>query len=108
MMYMPDCLRATWELLCAPRERLRRTTYNLTAMSFTPAQLEASISSNCGTFEVRVAPPSVQRKVSAALLRHFEPSSWRQICRICACRIAKLLAWYDWSRHAQQSRLALN
>lgn len=43
MMYMPDCLRATWELVTAPRERLSRCTYNVTAMSFTPAQLERSI-----------------------------------------------------------------
>lgn len=46
MMYMPDCLRATWQLITAPREALTRCTYNVTAMSFTPAQLEASIR-NC-------------------------------------------------------------
>jgi threonine 3-dehydrogenase len=53
MMYMPDCLRATWELLVAPREKLKRCTYNVTAMSFTPAQLEASVQRHCPDFQVR-------------------------------------------------------
>lgn len=55
MMYMPDCLRATWELVTAPRERLSRCTYNVTAMSFTPAQLERSIRLCYPDFEV--CPP---------------------------------------------------
>eukprot|EP00892_Ulva_mutabilis_P001011 jgi/Ulvmu1/10910/UM007_0087.1 len=56
MMYMPDCLRATWELVAAPREGLSRVTYNVTAMSFTPAQLEASIRLCYPKFEVDYEP----------------------------------------------------
>lgn len=55
MMYMPDCLRATWQLITAPREELTRCTYNVTAMSFTPAQLEASIRNCYPGFKVRAS-----------------------------------------------------
>lgn len=55
MMYMPDCLRATWQLITAPREALTRCTYNVTAMSFTPAELEASIRNCYPGFKVRAA-----------------------------------------------------
>jgi threonine 3-dehydrogenase len=43
MMYIDDCLDATWQLITAPREQLQQTTYNVTAMSFTPAQLADAI-----------------------------------------------------------------
>jgi threonine 3-dehydrogenase len=43
MMYMNDCLEATWQLMMAPREKLTRTTYNVQSMSFSPAQLAAAI-----------------------------------------------------------------
>ena len=56
MMYMPDCLRATWELMTAPREKLNRTTYNLTAMSFTPTDLEKCITSKLPNFKVSYSP----------------------------------------------------
>lgn len=43
MMYMPDCLRATWELMMVEKEQLTQTTYNITAMSFTPEMLAESL-----------------------------------------------------------------
>lgn len=43
MMYIDDCLDATWQLITASREQLQQTTYNVTAMSFTPAQLADAI-----------------------------------------------------------------
>lgn len=44
MMYMPDAVRATLELMKAPRERISiRSSYNLAAMSFAPCDLAAAI-----------------------------------------------------------------
>lgn len=55
-MYMPDCLAATWQLMTAPKSSLRQTTYNVTATSFTPAQLAAAISDLMPGFKTTYAP----------------------------------------------------
>ena len=39
MMYIDDCLRGTVELLECPANRLKRRTYNLQGVSFTPEEL---------------------------------------------------------------------
>lgn len=57
MMYMPDALRATLELMDAPSDRLSiRSSYNLTAMSFTPKELAAEIERQFGRFEMKYEP----------------------------------------------------
>ncbi|KAI8470621.1 MAG: NAD(P)-binding protein [Monoraphidium minutum] len=56
MMHMDDCLGATYALMSAPRDRLTRTTYNVTATSFTPAQLGAAIARQVPGFEVTYSP----------------------------------------------------
>ena len=44
MMYMADAIRATLQLMAAPKEQLTiRESYNLSALSFTPAELAAEI-----------------------------------------------------------------
>lgn len=44
MMYMPDAIRATIELMSAPKDQIQiRTSYNLAGMSFTPAEIFNSI-----------------------------------------------------------------
>ncbi|MBW7840612.1 MAG: NAD-dependent epimerase/dehydratase family protein, partial [Chitinophagaceae bacterium] len=44
MMYMPDAIRATIELMEAPAERLTvRTSYNIHGMSFSPKEVSAEI-----------------------------------------------------------------
>jgi hypothetical protein len=76
MLYMPDCLRATLELILAPHAHLRRCTYNLTAMSFTPADLEASIRAVRPNFQVRYCTNLTQGLAQAVCY------SWRKHC-IC-------------------------
>ena len=57
MMYMDDSIRATLELMRAPSEQIKiRTSYNLAAMSFTPAELAASIQKHMPEFTIDYAP----------------------------------------------------
>ncbi len=57
MMYMPDAIRATVELLQAPPDNLTvRSSYNLSAMSFTPEQIAASIKKHIPTFTIDYKP----------------------------------------------------
>ena len=57
MMYMPDAIRATMELMEAAADRVQvRTSYNLTGMSFTPAELTASIQTYFPDFVTRYKP----------------------------------------------------
>ena len=57
MMYMDDAIRATIELMQADGSRLRvRSSYNLSAMSFTPAELARAIEARQPGFEISYAP----------------------------------------------------
>ncbi len=57
MMYMPDAIRATLELMEAPASCIgERGSYNVAAMSFTPRQIAAAIRRLQPGFEVRYAP----------------------------------------------------
>ncbi len=57
MLYMPDAIRATLELMEAPAERLSvRTSYNLSGMSFTPEEITASIRKKMPGFQVTYEP----------------------------------------------------
>jgi NAD dependent epimerase/dehydratase family. len=53
MMYMPDAIRATIELMEAPAEKIRvRSSYNLSAMSFSPKEIAASIQKHIPNFSI--------------------------------------------------------
>ena len=57
MMYMPDALRATIELMEAPAEAVRqRGSYNLAGVSFTPREIAAEIRKHIPGFEISYAP----------------------------------------------------
>jgi nucleoside-diphosphate-sugar epimerase len=57
MMYMPDAIRATIELMEAPAENIRvRTSYNISAMSFSPAEIGAEVSKHVNGFQLGYAP----------------------------------------------------
>lgn len=57
MMYMPDCIKATLDLMAAPSGPLtRRALYNVTAMSFTPAEVAEAIRAHIPGFEISYAP----------------------------------------------------
>lgn len=57
MMYMPDALRATIELMDAPADAIRqRGSYNLAGVSFTPEQIAASIRRRLPAFTMDCVP----------------------------------------------------
>ncbi|MCY7308404.1 MAG: NAD-dependent epimerase/dehydratase family protein [Rhodoferax sp.] len=57
MMYMPDAIRATLELMEAPSAQVReRQSYNLAGISFTPRQIAAAVARLVPGFEIDYAP----------------------------------------------------
>lgn len=57
MMYMPDSIKATLDLMNAPRESVKiRSSYNLAAMSFTPKEIYESILPYYPKFEIDYNP----------------------------------------------------
>lgn len=57
MMYMPDAIRATLELMNAPKNQLAiRTSYNLAAMSFAPCDIAAAIRYHIPDFSISYQP----------------------------------------------------
>jgi nucleoside-diphosphate-sugar epimerase len=53
MMYMPDAIRATIELMEAPAQKISlRTSYNLSGMSFSPKEIAAEIKKHIPSFTI--------------------------------------------------------
>lgn len=61
MMYMPDCIKATLDLMDAPFENLKHhADFNLAAMSFSAGELVAEIKKHIPAFEIEYKPDSRQ------------------------------------------------
>lgn len=57
MMYMPDAIRATIELMEAPAEKIKvRTSYNLSGMSFSPVEIGDEIRKHIPGFQLDFKP----------------------------------------------------
>ncbi|MFW9909708.1 MAG: NAD-dependent epimerase/dehydratase family protein, partial [Candidatus Thorarchaeota archaeon] len=56
MMYMPDCIKCTIDLIEAPIEKLIHRSYNITAMSFAPEEIAAEIKKHIPEFEIAYEP----------------------------------------------------
>jgi nucleoside-diphosphate-sugar epimerase len=57
MMYMPDAIRATLELMEAPADKISvRTSYNISGISFSPAEIAASIKRHIPEFKINYKP----------------------------------------------------
>lgn len=57
MMYIDDAIRATIEIMAASPEKIKiRSSYNLTAMSFSPAEIAAEIRKRIPEFEISYRP----------------------------------------------------
>jgi nucleoside-diphosphate-sugar epimerase len=61
MIYMPDAIRATIELMDAPPELVKvRSSYNVAGVSFNPEQLAAAITRKLPDFKIAYVPDSRQ------------------------------------------------
>lgn len=61
MIYMPDAIRATIELMDAPAEQIAiRSAYNVAGVSFNPRELAAAITRAVPAFEIGYTPDSRQ------------------------------------------------
>jgi nucleoside-diphosphate-sugar epimerase len=57
MMYMPDAIRATIELMEAPANKISvRTAYNISGMSFSPKEIAAEIKKHIPEFKMSYKP----------------------------------------------------
>ncbi len=57
MMYMPDAIKATIELMEAPEDKISiRTSYNVSGMSFSPAEIAVEIKKHIPEFEISYEP----------------------------------------------------
>jgi len=62
MMYMDDAIAATIQIMQAPVEQIKiRSSYNLTAMSFTPTEIAAEIQKHIPDFTISYAPDFRQK-----------------------------------------------
>jgi nucleoside-diphosphate-sugar epimerase len=57
MMYMPDAIRSTIELMESPASKISiRTSYNISGMSFSPKEIAASIKQHIPDFRISYQP----------------------------------------------------
>lgn len=78
MMYMPDALRATIELMDAPAEAVKqRGSYNLGGVSFTPAQIAAAIRQEMPDFQISYAP-DFRQAIAASWPQSIDDSAARE------------------------------
>jgi nucleoside-diphosphate-sugar epimerase len=62
MIYMPDAIRATIELMDAPAEQVViRSSYNVAGVSFNPRELAAAIQAKLPAFRIAYKPDSRQQ-----------------------------------------------
>jgi nucleoside-diphosphate-sugar epimerase len=107
MMYMPDAIRATLELMAAPFEKVKiRSSYNLAGISFTPAEIAAEIKKSLPDFAIDYAPDFRQAiadswPASIDDTRAQEDWGWRAEYDLCSMSKDMLL-------HLKEARLTVS
>ena len=77
MMYMPDAVAGTIQLMEAPAESIRvRTSYNFAAFSFTPKQLAVAIQKHLPAFTWR-AQPDFRQQIAESWPQEIDDKSAR-------------------------------
>lgn len=78
MMYMPDAIDAAIKLMLADSSRLRhRNAFNVTAMSFTPAELAVEIQKHIPDFTIAYQIDPLRQAIASSWPRHMNDSAAR-------------------------------
>jgi len=78
MMYMPDAIRATIELMNAPKESVKiRTSYNLAAVSFSPEDIYKAIRKRMPNFKITYEP-DFRQKIADSWPKSIDDSAARK------------------------------
>jgi len=78
MMYMDDAIRATVEIMQAPNEQIKiRSSYNLSGISFTPAEIATEIKKHIPDFTISYKP-DFRQKIADTWPASIDDSSARQ------------------------------
>ncbi len=77
MMYMPDAVRATIELMEAERSKIKiNTSYNIAGMSFTPEEISLVIQKQINSFKIEYQP-DYRQKIADSWPSSIDDSSAR-------------------------------
>jgi len=77
MMYMADALRATTDIMEAPKESVNiRSSYNLAAMSFSPIEITREIQKHIPDFKVKFEP-DFRQEIAASWTESIDDSHAR-------------------------------
>jgi nucleoside-diphosphate-sugar epimerase len=86
LIYMPDAIRATVELMEAPAEQIRiRSAYNVAGISFNPRDLAQAIKQHVPHFEIQYRPDhrqSIAESWPHSLDDSFARADWGWHARI--------------------------
>jgi nucleoside-diphosphate-sugar epimerase len=78
MMYMDDAIKATVQIMQAPEEQIKiRSSYNLSAMSFTPKEIASEIKKHFPDFEMSYEP-DFRQKIADSWPASINDSSARE------------------------------
>jgi nucleoside-diphosphate-sugar epimerase len=78
MMYMPDCIKATIDLMEADAEKLEhRAEYNVAAMSFSAGELAAEIRRHVPEFVVTYRPDPIKQAIADSWPQTIDDSAAR-------------------------------
>jgi nucleoside-diphosphate-sugar epimerase len=78
MMYMPDAMKATIDLMEANKDKIKvRTSYNLAAISFSPEELYSEIKKSISDFKIKYAP-DFRQKIADSWPKIIDDSKARQ------------------------------
>jgi len=77
MMYMPDCVKATLDLMDADNSKLKHRVFNLTAMSFSAEELAKEIKKHIPEFECTYEP-DFRQKIADSWPKSIDDSAARK------------------------------